>query len=103
MADSYPSHIEIEIDRGRLTTYLRVKWFLVWLLVLSMIGTAIGVASLGKSFDQEPFSWDAAAPIIARAFAVGSGSTLLLAAMGYFAFSHRTAARFAQELRITVE
>jgi hypothetical protein len=103
MPDTYPPNLEIEIDRPRLTTYLRVQWLLGWICICFMFGFmfAIMAASIAAEHVESP--WVLKAIAGAAAFFICLAACLLLAGLLYFLFSHCLAARFAQELRVTVE
>ena len=103
MTDPYPQDLEIEIDRSRLRAYLRAKWFVSWAIVLGMFGMMFGLAGIGGILDQGMYSWKAILLISVMGIGIGLGLALLLAGAAYLVFNHRSAGRFADELRVSVE
>jgi len=103
MSDSYPEHIAIEIDRGRLRTYLRTKYLLSWMLCLGFCGGMLGFASTGQAFDRGIESWQAGVVLVAKCIAIGIGASSLIALFLYFLLSHRSASRYAASIELTVE
>lgn len=103
MADSYPTNINIEIDRPRLQKYLRVKWLLKWLMSLVLIGAFLAADLTGISLEKKDISTGAEAAIILKATAVGVVLSVVAALLSYFLFSHWTASRLAESLQVSVE
>ena len=103
MTDSYPQHVEIEIDRDRLRTYLRAKALLSWLLLLGSFGAVIGMAVSGQILEQGVRPWTDVIFILATGLGIGFITAILLAGALYLLFSHRVMGRFAGELRLSVE
>src|SRR4051812_750524 len=103
MTDSYPANFEIEIDRPRLTMYLRAQWLLGWMLCFGMFGIflAMGTASVVTELAWCSRLLSAIAGAFTFLFCLGF--SVAIASLPYLIFSHRLAARFADELRVTVE
>ncbi len=104
MSDQYPSTLSIEIDRDRLRTYLRVKWYLCCAVPLSLFGGMFGLAAVfDKSVHRVATSGGATVLLAVKALGIGIGLALLIALFCYFIVSHRIASRFAATLEVTVE
>ena len=105
MSDSYPDQIVIEIDRPRLQTYLRIKWFLSWMAGVGGLAGIIAIAPLGAAIERgiHSHSWRTGVAMAASTVAIGFGVASLLALLLYLLLSHRRAARFAASLEVSVE
>lgn len=118
MSDPYPSTLEIEIDRVALRKYLRRMWFSAWAVPLCLFGGMIGFGRVVDALDHQRSSagrvarelfertYPTRADIwfhIAMWSVVGALIGLVVAALGYFVFCHRAAARRAASLQVTVE
>lgn len=94
--------IHIEIDREKLRSYLRVKWFLSWLSGLIFIGLPLASIPIGAAFDRGA-SLPAVGKLAALSYGIALPATLLLSTALYFIFSHNRAAHLAETLQVTVE
>jgi hypothetical protein len=103
MADPFPSHLTVEIDRSRLRRYLRAKWLVSWVILCGVFGLMFGPISVGDRFDQGMFSWRDVLIIVASRAGLGLLLGVLVGVLFYFALSHWLAARFARELAVSVE
>lgn len=103
MTDPFPANSEIEIDRATLTSYLRAKWLLSWVAVVGLFGSVFGIVSIAEMFKRAPVSWSDVIATAAAVIGLGLAIPLFVAGLLYLAFSHRLAARFANELHVTIE
>ena len=103
MADSFPQRLEITIDRVRLRNYLRIKWLLAWIVLLTAVGACVGAARVSKSVEQQNLTVGQAAVILATAGGIGGVLGLGIGIALYLALSHWLAKRFADNLEVSVE
>ena len=103
MNDPFPKNITIDIDRDRLRTYLRAKWFLSWLGSLAGLGALLGFMAVLSFYEKRAFGgFPELCGLLIRAGAVLLGS-LVVACLLYFLLSHWLAAQVAGGLQVSVE
>ena len=103
MTDPHPQQLEIEIDRPRLRTYLRMKAALSWLLLLGSFGAVFGMLATEETLKEGVRPWTDVILILLTGLARGLTIGLLVAAGAYLLFSHYVLGRFASELQLRVE
>lgn len=103
MRDPYPANFEIEIDRVRLTSYLRSQHRKVWFLVMLVFGVLVGSLSGAKYYENH-----ATLPLTTVLWAVGWRFAAILIAcqllgvIGYL-LSARTISAYVNDLMLSVE
>ncbi|OAI58044.1 hypothetical protein AYO49_06030 [Verrucomicrobiaceae bacterium SCGC AG-212-N21] len=112
MTDPYPSALSFEIDRENLRRYLRRLSLLLWLPAFVILSVFLSMASLQKAL--EDLSWRRPKPgdpspkaevarLVAKRVGVGLAIGTALGLLGYFCFSHRSAARMAATTTLSVD
>jgi membrane protein YdbS with pleckstrin-like domain len=103
MTDSYPANLEIEIDRPRLTMYLRAQWLFGWVTMGGIFGIFFGVMAASAVLERVTCSWTVAVLASLFSFVLCVAVSTGIGGVLYLLFSHRLAIRYAEELRVTVE
>ena len=104
MSDQYPNDLTVEIDRERLRKYFRVSAFLIIMAACLAIGFANSLGRIGDGVKEADLKTiNDLIFFCIRGFAVGIGVSVLVALLIYFVFFHRSAARRAASLIVTVE
>ena len=107
MNDPYPTTLRVEIDRPRLESYLQAVGLLEWTVPLSLAGLIFG-ALLGMSPKAQAIALNVplllnAPAVVAAGGSVGFAAGFLITVIPYLIFRHHRAARFAENLEVSVE
>ena len=104
MSDQYPENLTVEIDRDRLRKYYRARALLVLLGFLLVLGAASTIGRVGDRLDKvELKNLTDVILFCVRSFALSIGISTALALLMYFIFCHRSTARRAASLEVSVE
>src|SRR6185436_12029910 len=104
MSDPYPNDLTVEIDRDRLRKYFRISAFLAITAACLVLGFVSSMGRIGDRLKEADLkTFNDLILFCLRGLAVGIGVSMLVALLIYFVFFHRSAARRAASLVVTVE
>lgn len=104
MSDQYPKELTLEIDRKGLRKYYRIGAFLVVMAASIVIGCANAMGRIGDGLKEAGLkSINDLIFYTICGLAAGIGVSVVVALLIYFVFFHRSAARRAASLIVTVE